>query len=908
MQAAGEATARKRRAAVKWGTRFRRAIFEDTCLWLSGALGRAESPDARQALADRAWALLKEVRFKPNYNRGAGAYRAWLVQFLCDTVYAGHEAPEIDVYDPPIEEMARDRRVSPAGYRFYLALCRRTESVVLHPDVQSVVDVVRSAKDTQHHASSEGEEREGASPSAEMAQSLEPMVDAYSGDTKATEGETAQSTLLDQLARRRSATLHRIEVLDEVIGECQAAVSRCSAALDKEHASAVEVKNKLVAVSLELKHAIQASAEATAEVQHTQAVLRGEEMGMAECVYCGRLRELGAMRRLTLCCGHLCCLDCFRSSLIAALRIAVDSDAPLLCPGCVAHRPSAPGVRVDEAVAEAVPPEAHAMVDPLALVLVGTAGSGEAGTSEGREEWEREVVERVAEQQVTFGDFVVAKAEGEGGQRARLSRCPRCPAFSAHGLSCYATGAARCTNPRCAQLYCSRCGAFPFHFGLPCPSTAGTPEQLQSRATALLKRMPIKPAYDTGAGVYRAWLTRLLCDKALVEAEEVWPAMYERFLAQCRRTGRIVEFPDIDTIVRTAPPAPGRRRRPPRSNGESVESVEAPVVSPLSEVSQQDRRAALERAGIYGLMIAEYKAELVRYAAVLERETAFVEEIRSHMATVTVELSNATSAHSEALAEAQHSDSAPPGTETEQRMLGAECVLCGDLHELGRTRRLTLCCGHLCCLDCLRSTIPAALSCAVDSDVPLLCPGCAAHRPPAQDSMRRLTLCCGHLCCLDCLRSTLPAALCCAVDSDVPLLCPGCAAHRPPAPVVRVDAAVAEAVPQEAHAMVDPLALAITGTGDTAEAVEEEEWLREVAERVARQQVTFGDFVATEAAGGQRARLSRCPRCPAFSAHGLSCYATGAARCTNPRCAQLYCSRCGAFPFHFGNPCPASSS
>eukprot|EP00727_Mastigamoeba_balamuthi_P012480 m51a1_g7855 hypothetical protein (376) ;mRNA; f:242044-243532 len=323
---------------------------------------------------------------------------------------------------------------------------------------------------------------------------------------------------------------------------------------------------------------------------------------------------------------------------------------------------------------------------------------------------------------------------------------------------------------------------------------AGTQQQLQARAMLLLRDEENRFAHDTGVGEFRAWLAQLLCDKTLVEAEEVWPALYERFLAQCRRTGRIVEFPDIDTIVRTAPPAPGSWKHKGVKRARRDVNIEAPKVSPVPDVDKLNdesteslrsgthptdtqRRAALERAGFCGLMIGEYKAELVRYAAVLERETAFVEEIRSHMATVTVELSNATSAHSEALAEAQHSDSAPPGTETEQRMLGAECVLCGDLHELGRTRRLTLCCGHLCCLDCLRSTIPAALSCAVDSDVPLLCPGCAAHRPPAQD--------------------------------------------------VHVDASMAEAVPQKAHAMVDPLALVLTGTGDTAEAVEEEEWLRE---------------------------------------------------------------------------------
>eukprot|EP00727_Mastigamoeba_balamuthi_P012468 m51a1_g7844 hypothetical protein (118) ;mRNA; r:210781-211134 len=109
------------------------------------------------------------------------------------------------------------------------------------------------------------------------------------------------------------------------------------------------------------------------------------------------------------------------------------------------------------------------MVDPLALAITGTSNTADVGRAECGEEREREVVERVARQQLTFGDFVAARVAE--GQRARLSRYPRCPAFSAHGLSCYATGAARCTNPRCAQLYCSRCGAFPFHFGLPCPSS-----------------------------------------------------------------------------------------------------------------------------------------------------------------------------------------------------------------------------------------------------------------------------------------------------------------------------------------------------------------------------------------------------------------------------------------------------
>eukprot|EP00727_Mastigamoeba_balamuthi_P012467 m51a1_g7843 hypothetical protein (301) ;mRNA; r:205957-210433 len=127
---------------LNYQTRYRRVIFEDTCQWLHRALRCPESPSVRQACADRAWSLFTAVRDKPNYNREAGALRAWLVQFLCDSVYEGHEAPEIDVYDPPIEEMARDPRVTPWAYRRYLALCRSSARVVAHPDVQSVVNKV----------------------------------------------------------------------------------------------------------------------------------------------------------------------------------------------------------------------------------------------------------------------------------------------------------------------------------------------------------------------------------------------------------------------------------------------------------------------------------------------------------------------------------------------------------------------------------------------------------------------------------------------------------------------------------------------------------------------------------------------------------------------------------------------
>eukprot|EP00727_Mastigamoeba_balamuthi_P012479 m51a1_g7854 hypothetical protein (483) ;mRNA; f:240028-241692 len=460
-----------RRVLSERMAKLRRVVFEDSCRWLHRAL---HAPGDQRHLQARAWSLALADSARTKHNRGPGAYRAWLVRLLCGSVYAGHAAPAIDVHDPPIEDMAKDPRVTPGIYKRFLAVCRVAEDLPLHPDINSVVARVQAPeKSPPGSPAAAGEDQ----PPAHAVVAHGP--DASMDDQSETESESececvfvidGPLTCVDELVQMHRASIERARTCDKTVGECEAEVSRCSAALDAATEAAAQAKNNLLAASAQLSNAIRARTEAIAEQRRMQSALRHAEMEQrAECAICRRRERLQSMRRLTLCCGHLCCLDCLRSTLPAALRIAADSDSPLLCPGCAAHRPSASGVRVDEAVAAAVPPEAHAMVDPLALALAG--GAGEAGASEPREEWERVVAERVAEQQVTFGDFVAARAEQAGGQRARLSRCPRCPAFSAHGLSCYATGAARCTNPRCAQLYCSRCGAFPFHFGLPCPGS-----------------------------------------------------------------------------------------------------------------------------------------------------------------------------------------------------------------------------------------------------------------------------------------------------------------------------------------------------------------------------------------------------------------------------------------------------
>eukprot|EP00727_Mastigamoeba_balamuthi_P012459 m51a1_g7836 hypothetical protein (991) ;mRNA; f:177743-181685 len=650
-------------------SRFRYAVFDDACFWLHGALGSRRDQRKLQAHARE---LLRDPRNKPLCADAPGEYRQWLVGFLCRTVYAREAAgrvPAIDVHDLPLRELALDKRVTPYTYSKYLTGCRRA-GVAPRPDIESIaggaqppgkrrrLQQLKQLKQLEQLQQLQrgvvglglGAERRTKCKTGGASTKKEGTRLVAEERRTAEDAELRTASPREPQRRSLAAALERVRLHEGVVAECEAEASRCRAALEREPVRAAEAKRQLLAATEELVHAARARADAVVELQRIDDALREARGGRrAECVLCGDLHVLQSMRRLTLCCGHLCCLDCLRTTLSAALSCAADSDVPLLCPGCAAHSPPALGVHVEPAVAAAVPPEAHAMVDPLALALAGTGDAAEAAE---REEWEREVAERVARQQVTFGDFVAARAAG--GQRARLSRCPRCPAFSAHGLSCYATGAAR---------------------------------------------TPTMP-----------------------------------------RAQRVSQRP----------------RRPDEA----------------TRIAEQNKRDAVK-----------------------------------------------------------------------QRMESLRRVVFADT--------------------------------------------CRPARHVLQ-SMRRLTLCCGHLCCLDCLRTTLSAALSCAADSDVPLLCPGCAAHSPPALGVHVEPAVAAAVPPEAHAMVDPLALALAGTGDAAEAAEREEWEREVAERVARQQVTFGDFVAARAAGGQRARLSRCPRCPAFSAHGLSCYATGAARTpTMPRAQRV---------------------
>eukprot|EP00727_Mastigamoeba_balamuthi_P012466 m51a1_g7842 hypothetical protein (346) ;mRNA; r:204746-205907 len=292
---------------------FRQVVFADTCHWLHGKL---RSPlSTQRAVQRRAWALLRRKRVAAAYNTNAGQYRAWLVRFLCDNVYEGHAAPAIDVHDPPIEGLARDRRVQPATYKRYLAQCRSAAQIEKFPEL---FHVVRSAPPPPATAqrgrrrarsppptSAESEEAAIATPIADDQRKTneEPRSGNGSGAAAVTQseptkhsGEQQQQRVggaegekrggsdaepegprkngeLEGLVQAHSAALYRARVCESMVTECETEMSLYCGAIARGTALPADTEKEMLAASALLREAIRARAEAVQEAARLEAAL-----------------------------------------------------------------------------------------------------------------------------------------------------------------------------------------------------------------------------------------------------------------------------------------------------------------------------------------------------------------------------------------------------------------------------------------------------------------------------------------------------------------------------------------------------------------------------------------------------------------------------------------------------------
>eukprot|EP00727_Mastigamoeba_balamuthi_P012469 m51a1_g7845 putative protein serine threonine (881) ;mRNA; r:211297-217477 len=284
-----------------------------------GARGMVD-PRATQA---RARDLLKAEERPPGLSVGVGAFRGWLVQLLCARIYEGPEAPAIDVHDPPIVSMVRNPRLTPEMYKVFLARCRRTASVPEFPDIEAVIASLRAPRAAPtRKRSRDPSPRDSSAVADEIPAPPQPQVTESQGKASS-EGEAAAlgsdeasragervviggklSDTVDTQAYNRA--VERARACEDTIGECEASLSWCCAVIDAAVAGAAEAKSKLLAATEHLSGTIRGRDDANAEKHMPSALNREEqEEQQPECVACGLPRELGTMRRLTLCCGHL---------------------------------------------------------------------------------------------------------------------------------------------------------------------------------------------------------------------------------------------------------------------------------------------------------------------------------------------------------------------------------------------------------------------------------------------------------------------------------------------------------------------------------------------------------------------------------------------------------------------------
>eukprot|EP00727_Mastigamoeba_balamuthi_P001509 m51a1_g11355 hypothetical protein (1048) ;mRNA; f:230-6876 len=961
---------------------FRLQIFKDACRWLQRSLGPSAS--ARELRWREAWTQYKRHRATAAAAccAGAGEYRADVVGFVWGRVLGGSgAAPSVDVVDPAVDDLAASR-VSPRAYKKLLESVRRKQGQqqqqgnqgqqqpVDLSDVDEVAEMCRclrkrassSAGEPPHklprrqtrsmdsqteqrdeegsdatgssETDSEKDDTEGPSPApaaepANKAPAHEeaPAAAAAAGEQQAQAPAPEPVGAADgaDLDNRLRDVLERAVQLSETMTKSQADAEGISGQIDSHLAQIADLKGQLVNRCSELRDASRAQAEALCEAERIRSAQRQREREQTEqCVLCDKRFLRAAMHGLTLACSHKCCDACCKSRLREVFEKAAREGRPLMCPGCMRKRPSS-GENESSEAAAAIPAEAVGMVDPLAL------RQGSAGLVDD------DLVVAVARHQLSFQDFAATRPGA--GQHARQHSCPLCTGFYVYGMSNYEMGAARCTNPRCTMLYCTRCNTAPFHFGKPCEirldifrdacewlqrslaplgPSAPARELRWREAWALYKQHRAPTACCARAGALRedvegfVWGRVLGGSGAAPSVDLVDPAVddlaasrvprkaYKKLLESIRlRQGQQqqglqglqgqqqqpVDLSDVGAMAEMcrclrkrasssagSEPSCKLPRRQTRSMGDQTEQRDeeseatdstiqaaadqgAAAAAPAARAQPSSvgtavsidgdgldsrLRSVLERAVRLCETMVRSQADAESISAQIDAHMAQVADLKGQLVVRCAELRDASRAQAEALCEAERIRSAQRQREREQT---EQCVLCDKRFLRAAMHGLTLACSHKCCDACCKSGLREVFEKAARDGRPLMCPGCERNRPSSDDS--------------------------------------------------EVSQAAA-AIPAEAVGMVDPLALRQGSAGLVDD---------DLAVAVARHQLSFQDFAATRPGAGQHARQHSCPLCTGFYVYGMSNYEIGAARCTNPRCTMLYCTRCNTAPFHFGKPC-----
>lgn len=247
-----------------------------------------------------------------------------------------------------------------------------------------------------------------------------------------------------ELFRAAEAARKAREVQDREVAEATARLLAAKKVLEEAEAHARAAETRSANVQTSAAAVRTACEEATAKFETYM-------QSRPVCMNCKKFSARPVIMSLT--CGHLLCRACANDYLSKLLAQATSEDKPVMCPCCAGNVPVVPQHSFyKKEVAALVPAAARGYVDPCVLKGI------DPTTMKG-----------IAMHQLAFPEFVCAPLAP--GVRPARTFCPKCKITPTYGLSNPDLGVARCTNPHCCELYCTKCGKYPYHIGTSCTTT-----------------------------------------------------------------------------------------------------------------------------------------------------------------------------------------------------------------------------------------------------------------------------------------------------------------------------------------------------------------------------------------------------------------------------------------------------
>lgn len=431
--------------------------------------GRAIQPNAADA-----WKLIKGCKYvkgEEDYHI-AGAERRRALTAISNA-FTPNAPIEMDIIDPPITELI-ENGVTNSCYASFLNMIRQTYNFTTPYVVD--INVVKT------HYVSRG--RKSGIPHViitELLQQPRPSVECL-GDygqvllpipavtlpTTASDGRG--ETEIPPSSLKRALEEPSIPTADEVVAapspakrarccsEDEAALQLLSEKeirLSETESKEVIIAEKIKMMQAELDKAIARLEEVRGEKKEVLAELelaRKRVDGlMHPCCICETKTCKMGVVLLSMQCGHVCCPNCFNTK-VKEMFASIKPDSMAPCPGCIAKAISS--FEVDSSLAEVLPPTTRGCIDPHLCRLV-----------KDRLELDQDLVHDLAVHQSSFFEFISVPAPA--GVPVRKSVCPNCGTTN-FGMSNYERKVARCSNPACLSLYCTKClqkGSYHFDRG-----------------------------------------------------------------------------------------------------------------------------------------------------------------------------------------------------------------------------------------------------------------------------------------------------------------------------------------------------------------------------------------------------------------------------------------------------------